>query len=93
MSIYSVSISNYSSNQDTQNPVVETLAADYGTIEALPSNTTSSGKGGNVADRSNSGLSNQSGPTGTSQEPTMLNQTSKIGNSLGNQSATTASSS
>ena len=32
-------------------------------------------------------------PTGTSQEPTMLNQTSMEGNSLGNQSATTASSS
>ena len=90
MSIYSVSISNYSSNQDTQNPVVETLATDYGTIEVLPSNTTSSEKGGNEADQSNSGLSNQSAPTGMSQEPTMLNQTSMEGNSLGNQSATTA---
>ena len=93
VSIYSVSISNYSSNQDTQNPVVETLATDYGTIKALPSNTTSSEKGGNEADQSNYGLSNQSAPTGTSQEPTMLNQTSMEGNSLGNQSATTASSS
>ena len=39
------------------------------------------------------GLSNQSAPTGTSQEPRLLNQTSMEGNSLGNQSATTASSS
>ena len=46
MSIYSISMSNYSSNQNTQNPVDETLAAVSGSMDALPSNATSSEKGG-----------------------------------------------
>lgn len=91
MSIYSISMSNYSSNQNTQNPVDETLAAVSGSIEALPSNATSSE--GHEAGQSNSVLSNQSASSGNSREPTLTNQTSTDGNLIGNQSSNTASSS
>lgn len=93
MSIYSISMSNYSSNQNTQNPVDETLAAVSGSTDALPSNATSSEKGGHEAGPSNSGLSNQSASSGNSREPTLTNQTSTDGNLIGNQSSNTASSS
>jgi len=93
MSIYSISMSNYSSYQNTQNPVDEKLAANSGSIEALPSNATSSEKGGQEARLSNSGLSNQSASSGNSREPTPTNQTSTDGNLIGNQSSNTASSS
>ena len=93
MSIYSISMSNYSSNQNTQNPVDETLAAASGFMDALPSNATSSEKGGHEAGPSNSELSNQSASSGNSREPTLTNQTSTDGNLIGNQSSNTASSS
>ena len=93
MSIYSISMSNYSSNQNTQNPVDETLAGASGFMDALPSNATSSEKGGHEAGPSNSELSNQSASSGNSREPTITNQTSTDGNSIGNQSSNTASSS
>src|SRR6476661_3338381 len=75
MSIYSISMSNYSSNQNTQNPVDETLAAASGFMDALMSNATSSEKGGHEAGPSNSELSNQSASSGNSREPTLTNQT------------------
>jgi hypothetical protein len=87
------SMSNYSSNQNTPNPVDETLAAASGSMDALPSNATSSEKGGHEAGPSNSGLSNQSASSGNSREPTLINQTSTDGNLIGNQSSNTASSS
>jgi hypothetical protein len=87
------SMSNYSSNQNTQNPVDETLAAASGSMDALPSNATSSEKGGHEAGLSNSGLSNQSASSGNSRELTLTNQTSTDGNLQGNQSSNTASSS
>jgi hypothetical protein len=87
------SMSNYSSNQNTPNPVDETLAAASGSMDALPSNATSSEKGGHEAGLSNSGLSNQSASSGNSREPTLINQTSTDGNLIGNQSSNTASSS
>jgi hypothetical protein len=93
MSIYSISMSNYSSNQNNQNPVDETLAAVSGSMDALPSNATSSEKGGHETGPSNSGLSNQSGSSGNSREPTLTNQTSTVGNLIGNQSSNSASSS
>ncbi|MGA7142415.1 MAG: hypothetical protein WBX29_10455 [Nitrososphaeraceae archaeon] len=93
MSIYSISMSNYSSNQNTQNPVDETLAAVSGSMDALPSNATSSEKGGHEAGPSNSELSNQSASSGNSREPSLTNQTSTDGNLIGNQSSNTASSS
>jgi hypothetical protein len=93
MSIYSISMSNYSSNQNTQNPVDETLAAASGSMDALPSNATSSEKGGHEDGLSNSELSNQSASSGNSREPTLTNQTSTDGNLIGNQSSNTASSS
>lgn len=93
VSIYSISMSNYSSSQETQNPVDKTLATDSGSMNALPSNATTSEKGSNKAGQLNSELSNQSASSGTSQEPTISNQTSTEGNSIGNQSSTPTSSS
>ncbi|MEP6575922.1 MAG: hypothetical protein ABJB85_05795 [Nitrososphaerota archaeon] len=93
VSIYSIFASNYSSTQNTQNSVDEVLVAASGSMDALPSNVTSSVKGGNKAGQSNSDLSNQSASSGTFLEPTIANQTSTEGNSLGNQSSTSASSS
>ena len=93
MSIYSISMSNYSSNQNTQNPVDETLAAASGFMDAFTSNATSSEKGGHEAGPSNSELSIQSASSGNSREPTLTNQTSTDGNLIGNQSSNTASSS
>src|SRR4029079_5002329 len=92
-SIYSISMSNYSSTQNTQNPVDETLAAISGSMDALPSNLTSLQKGDNEAGQSNSELSNPSESSGTSQEPAISNQTSIEENLIGNQSSSTVSSS
>jgi hypothetical protein len=50
-------------------------------------------KGGNEAIQSNSELLNQSASSGTSQEAALSNQRSTEGNSIANQSSTTASSS
>jgi hypothetical protein len=87
------SMSNYSSNQNTPNPVDETLATASGSIDALSSNATSPEKGGHEAGPSNSGLSNQSASSGNSREPILTNQTSTDGNLQGNQSSNTGSSS
>ena len=91
-SIYSISMSNYSSTQNTQNPVDETLAAISGSMDALPSNLTSLQKGVNEVGQSNSELSNPSESSGTFQEPAISNQSSIEENLVGNQSSSTVSS-